>query len=55
MRQLIYPLPALPTRLPFTPFTTEEITLCPNEVAVGANKAPRNSPSCFLFHVLPFH
>ena len=36
------------TPLPFIPLTTEEITGCTNEVAKGANKAPRNPPSCFF-------
>ena len=44
----IYPLPALLTPLQFIPFTTEEITVCTNEAAIGANKAPRNPYSCFF-------
>ena len=44
----IYLLPALLTPLAFIPFTTEEITGCTNEVAKGANKSPRNPPSCFF-------
>ena len=35
----IYPLPALPTPHPLTPFTTEEITGSTNETAKGANEA----------------
>ena len=35
----IYPLPALLTPPPLTPFTTEEITGCTNETNKGANKA----------------
>ena len=44
----MYPLPALLTPLPLTPFTTEEITGSTNEAAKGANKAPSNQPSCFI-------
>ena len=44
----MYPLFALLTPLPRIPFTTEEITGCTNEAAKGANKAPRNPPSCFF-------
>ena len=40
--------------LPLIPFTTEQITGCTNEMAKGANKAPRNPTSFFLFHVLLF-
>ena len=36
------------TPLPVMPFTTEETTGCTTEAAKGANKAPRNLPSCFL-------
>ena len=50
----MYLLSALLTLLPLTPFTTEEITGCTIEAAKGANKAPRNSPSLFFFHVLLF-
>ena len=50
----LYLLPALLTPLPIIPFTTEEITGCIIEAAKGANKAPRNPPSCFFFHVLLF-
>ena len=42
----IYALPAFLTPLPLITFTTEEITGCTNEVAKGANKAPRNLRSC---------
>ena len=45
----IYPLPALLTPLLLIPFTTEEITGCTNEAAKGANKAPRNPLSFFVF------
>ena len=34
--------------LPLIPFTTEQITGCANEMAKGANKAPRNPTSCFF-------
>ena len=44
----IYRLPALLTPLPLIPFTTEEITGCTIEAPKGANKAPRNPPSCFF-------
>ena len=44
----IYPLPALLTPLPLISFTTEEISGCTNNTAKGANKAPRNPPSCFF-------
>ena len=44
----MYPLAALLTPLPLTPFTTEEITGSTNEAAKGANKAPSNQPSCFI-------
>ena len=44
----IYPLPALLTPLPLIPFTIEEITGWTNEATKGANKATRNSPSCFF-------
>ena len=44
----MYPLPALLTPLPLMPFTFEEITSCTNEMAKGANKVPRNPPSCFF-------
>ena len=50
----IYSLPALLTPFPEIPFITEEIIGCTNEAATGANAAPRNSPSCFVFHVLLF-
>ena len=42
------------TPLPLIPFTIEEISPCTNEAAKGANKAPRNPPSSFLFHYLLF-
>ena len=29
----------------------EEITGCTNEVGKGANKAPRNPPSCFFISI----
>ena len=33
-------------------FTAENNRGCTNEAVTGANKAPRNPPSCFfLFHV----
>ena len=48
----MYRLPALLTPLPLIPFTTKEITGCTNEVAKGANKAPRNLPSCFFYFML---
>ena len=35
-------------------FAIEEITGCTNDTAKGANKAPRNPPSLFLFNVLVF-
>ena len=44
----MYPFPALLTPLPVIPFTTEEMTGCTNEAAKGANKTPRNRPSCFF-------
>ena len=44
----IYLLPILLTPLSLVSVTTEEITGCTNEAAKGANKAPRNLPSCFL-------
>ena len=47
----IYLHSALLTPLPVIPVSTEEITDCNNEGAKGANKAGRNPPSCFLFHV----
>ena len=50
----IYPLPALLSLLLFIPCNTETITGCTNETTKGANKPPRNPPSCFLFHVLLF-
>ena len=34
--------------LPLIPFTSEEITVCTNEAAKGANKVQRNLPSCFF-------
>ena len=43
-----YCLPIRLTPLWLIPFTTEEIADCTNEVAKGANKAPRNPPSCFF-------
>ena len=46
---LMYPFPFTPL-----PFTTEEIVSCTNKAAKGANIAPRNPPSCFLFRVLLF-
>ena len=48
---LIYPLPALLTLLPLIPFTTDEITGHNIATAKGANKAPRNPPSCFFYFV----
>ena len=50
----IHPRPALLTPPLLMPFTTEKITDCTNEAVKGANKAPRNPPSSFLFHVLLF-
>ena len=50
----MYPLPALLISLSFILFTIEEIIGCTIEAAKGANKAPRNPPSCFLFYVLLF-
>ena len=50
----MYPLSAFLTPLPFTPFATEEITSCTNEAAKGVTKAPKDMPSCFLFHLLLF-
>ena len=50
----MYPFPALLNSLPLIPFTTEEMTGFTNEAAKGANKAGRNLPFCFLFHVLLF-
>ena len=47
----IYLLPALLIHLSLIHFTAEETTGCTNEAAKGATKAPRNPPSCFLFHV----
>ena len=44
----IYPLPTLLTHLPLITCTTQEITGRTNEAAKGANKAPRNLPSCFF-------
>ena len=44
----MYPIPALLTPLLLIHFTTEEITGCTNEAAKGANKVPRNLPSCFF-------
>ena len=49
-----YPLSALLTPLSLIPFTTEKITCCTNEAAEGANKAPRNPPSCFVISCLLF-
>ena len=48
------PILALVTPFPKIPFTNEEATGATNEAAISANKAPRNPPSCFLFHVLLF-
>ena len=48
----MYLLPALLTPVPFIPSITEEITGCTNEVAKGANNAPRNSS--FWFIILSF-
>ena len=45
---IVYPLPALLTPLPLIPFSIEKITGCTNDVAKGANKAPRNPPSCLF-------
>ena len=50
----MYPLLALLTPPPLTPFTTEEITGCTNETAKDSNEALTNLPSCLLFHVLLF-
>ena len=44
----LYSLPALLTPLQLMHFTTEETTVCTNEVAKDANKAPGNSLSCFF-------
>ena len=44
----IYPFSALLTPLTLIPFPTEEITYCTNEATKGANKTPRNPPSCFF-------
>ena len=46
----MYPLAALltPLSLSLIPFITEEITGCTKEAAKGANKPPRNPPSCFF-------
>ena len=43
----MYPLLALVTPLPVMHFTTEEVTVFPNEAVKSATKAPRNPPSCF--------
>ena len=40
--------PALVTPPLLVPFTTEEMAGCANKAAKGANKAPRNPPSCFF-------
>ena len=40
------------TPLSLIPFTTEEITGCTKEAAKGANKAPRNLPSCSFISYL---
>ena len=48
--------------VPVIGFTNEEITVCINQEAIGAINeaavvlfiAPRNPPSCFLFHNLLF-
>ena len=47
-KKLFLYLPALLTSLPLVPSTTGEITDCINEAAKGANKAPRNPPSCYF-------
>ena len=39
---------ALLTHLPLIPFTTEATTVCTNEAAKRANKAPRNAIFCFF-------
>ena len=44
----MYPFPAFLSPLSLIPFTTEEITGSTIEAGKGANKAPRNSPSCFF-------
>ena len=50
----IYPLSDFLTPLTLTTFTTEEITGCTIEAGKGANKAPQNLCSCFLFYGLLF-
>ena len=44
----MFPLLALLTPIPCIPLTTEEMTGCTIEAAKGANKTPRNPPSCFF-------
>ena len=45
----MYLLPALLAPLLHMSFTTEKITVCTNEAAKDANKAPRNPSSCCFF------
>ena len=52
LKRFIYPFSVLLNPLPPIPFTTDEITGCTNEATKGANKAPKNPPFCFQFHVL---
>ena len=47
----LHPLSGLLIPLPLIPFTIEEITGGTNEAAKGANKARRNSPSCFFYFI----
>ena len=51
----IFLAPALLTPLPLIPLAMKDITCCNKEVAKGANKAPRNAPSCccFFFFTVP--
>ena len=54
----MYPFPTFLTPLPLIPFTTEEIIVCINQAAKGANKAGRNPPSwffisCFTVSAIP--
>ena len=56
LKNFIYPLSALLTPFPFMPFTTDEITICTDEMAKGENKAPANPPSysfisCFIVSI----
>ena len=43
-----YPLLALLTPLTLIAFTTEDVTGCTIEAAIGSNKGPRNLRSCFF-------